>query len=119
MAVKVLLQEVRRAKGLSQNELARLTHMSPQNIQRIEQGEAKSLTFTTLGRLCKVLGCQPGEILIYEDEPDDDDEQKVISEGEELKELDQEIESIDNNPPRKRQRTRSVLTVVPEVPESA
>jgi putative transcriptional regulator len=64
--VKVLLQEVRRANGLSQNELARLTRMSPQNIQRIEQGEAKSLTFATLERLCEVLHCQPGDILIYD-----------------------------------------------------
>jgi putative transcriptional regulator len=68
MPVKVLLQEVRRAKGLSQNELARLTRMSPQNIQRIEQGEAKSLTFATLERLCEVLHCQPGDILIYDNE---------------------------------------------------
>jgi putative transcriptional regulator len=42
--------------------------MSPQNIQRIEQGEAKSLTFATLERLCEVLHCQPGDILIYDNE---------------------------------------------------
>lgn len=67
MSVKVLLQEVRKSKGLSQNELAQLIRMSPQSIQKIEQGDAKSLTFITLGRLCKALSCQPGDLLIYED----------------------------------------------------
>jgi putative transcriptional regulator len=70
MSVKVLLQEVRKSKGLSQNELARLTNMSPQNIQKIEQGEAKSLTFKTLSRFCQVLQCQPGDLLIYENQPE-------------------------------------------------
>lgn len=71
--MKVLLQTVRKMKGLSQNELALLTRMSPQNIQKIEQGDAKSMTFNALGRFCKVLQCQPGDLLIYEDEPDSDE----------------------------------------------
>ena len=117
--MKVLLQEVRKSKGLSQNELARLIRMSPQNIQKIEQGEAKSLTFETLRRLCKILGCQPGELLIYEDEPYDNDEQDVISLGNELKEKNQEIELMDNGLPRNQQRTRSFLSIVSKVPQSA
>lgn len=70
MSVKVLLQEVRKSKGLSQNELARLTNMSPQNIQKIEQGEAKSLTFKTLSKFCQALQCQPGDLLVYENQPE-------------------------------------------------
>ncbi len=65
MLVKVLLKEVRKNRGLSQNELARLTQMSPQNIQKIEQGEAKSMTFKTLSRFCSALKCQPGDLLVY------------------------------------------------------
>ena len=69
MPVKVLLQEVRKSKNLSQNDLARLTNMSLQNIQKIEQGGAKSLTFKTLTKFCQVLECQPGDLLVYEEEP--------------------------------------------------
>jgi putative transcriptional regulator len=65
MAVKVLLQEVRKSRGLSQNDLARISSMSPQNIQKIEQGDAKSITFQTLERLCKALKCQPGDLLVW------------------------------------------------------
>jgi len=61
--VKVLLKRVRESKGLSQNELARITKMSPQNIQKIEQGLSKSITYETLDRLCSALGCQPGQLL--------------------------------------------------------
>jgi putative transcriptional regulator len=65
MAVKVLLQEVRKSRGLSQNDLARISSMSPQNIQKIEQGDAKSITFQTLERLCRALKCQPGDLLVW------------------------------------------------------
>ena len=67
MPVKVLLQEVRESKGLSQNDLARMTVMSLQNIQKIEQGRAKSVTFKAMSKFCQVLECQPGDLLIYED----------------------------------------------------
>ena len=68
MPVKVLLQEVRQSRNLSQNELARLTNMSLQNIQKIEQGRVKSFTFKALTVFCQVLECQPGDLLIYEEE---------------------------------------------------
>lgn len=68
MPVKVLLQEVRQSRNLSQNDLARLTNMSLQNIQKMEQGRSKSLTFKALAILCQVLKCQPKDLLIYEEE---------------------------------------------------
>lgn len=70
MTVKVQLKEVRTAKNLSQNELARLLEMSLGNVQKIEYGKAKSIPLDTLDRLCKVLSCEPGDLLRYV--PDDD-----------------------------------------------
>jgi putative transcriptional regulator len=74
MAVLLKLKEVRQQRGVSQNELAQLTEMSPQNIQKLEQypGKfgAKSITFETLDRLCRALSCKPGDLLDYvEDDP--------------------------------------------------
>ena len=48
MSVQVKLKGVRVAKGLSQNELARRTGFSLQNIQKIEQGRASSITLMHL-----------------------------------------------------------------------
>jgi putative transcriptional regulator len=38
--------------------------MSLQNIQRIEYGDAKSIPLETLDKLCEILDCQPGDLLI-------------------------------------------------------
>ncbi|NJM90615.1 MAG: helix-turn-helix transcriptional regulator [Hydrococcus sp. RU_2_2] len=121
MPVKVLLQEVRKLKGLSQNELARLTDMSPQNIQKIEQGEAKSLTFKTLERFCKVLNCQPGDLLVYEDDFDSEPQKLADSQKEEKTSKRHSKDSDQPNaahPPR-RGRVHSLPNVVCSVRESA
>jgi putative transcriptional regulator len=65
MAMKVLLKEVRTARGLSQNELARRLGMSLNNVQKIEYGTAKSIPLATLDSLCSVLQCQPGDLLLW------------------------------------------------------
>jgi putative transcriptional regulator len=90
--------------------------MSPQNIQKIEQGDAKSLTFMTLGRLCKVLVCQPGDLLIYEDEPDDNDDLEVISK---VQTAGQSKQNRKKDSSKLHKRAYSFLTVIPEEPESA
>ncbi|MBH8574924.1 helix-turn-helix transcriptional regulator [Nostocaceae cyanobacterium CENA369] len=72
MPVLVKLKKTREAKGLSQNELARKTGYSLQNIQKIEQGRAASITFDALGRFCEVLECQPGDILEWQPDNVDD-----------------------------------------------
>jgi len=66
MAVKILLKDVRASRGISQDGLARLIEQSRTNIQSMESGRAKSLTFATLDKLCEVLTCQPGDLLRYE-----------------------------------------------------
>ena len=114
--MKVLLQEVRKSQGLSQNDLARLIQMSPQNIQKIEQGDAKSLTFITLERLCKALGCQPGDLLIYENEPGDGETSEVdaksIAAG--LSKYNTKTNELKHH-----KRPRSLIRVISEVLESA
>ena len=38
--------------------------MSPQNIQKLEQGRAKGIQLDTLDALCEALGCKIQEILV-------------------------------------------------------
>ena len=116
MPVKVLLQEVRKSQGLSQNELARLIQMSPQNIQKIEQGDAKSLTFITLERLCKALGCQPGDLLIYEDEPGDGEASEVNAKSIATSSSKYNAETDELRHPK---RPRSLIRVISKILESA
>lgn len=66
MPVKVLLRQVRESRSprLSLNDMARLTGLSPQQIQRIEAGDSW-FSKDSMDRICKALGCQPGELLRY------------------------------------------------------
>ncbi|MDJ0800582.1 MAG: helix-turn-helix domain-containing protein [Calothrix sp. MO_167.B12] len=77
MAVLITLKKIREAKGISQNDLARITGYSVQNIQKIEQGRVSSLTLDAFDRFCKALGCLPGDLLKYL--PDDDGDTEAIT----------------------------------------
>ena len=72
MPVFVKLKEIRNARGISQNELARKLEMSLANVQKIEYGKAKSIPLDTLDKLCQILKCEVGELLVRR--PDDIDE---------------------------------------------
>ena len=65
MPVKILLANVRKERGISQNQLARMIEQSTANIQSIERGRAKSITFATLDKICDALKCQPGDLLCW------------------------------------------------------
>lgn len=50
-------------------ELAAAIGITPANVFVLKNGRAKAVRFTTLDALCRVLDCQPGDLLRYtEDE---------------------------------------------------
>ena len=51
------------------NDLAEKVGISNVNLSYLKTGKVKAIRFTTLDAICKVLKCQPGDILEYvEDE---------------------------------------------------
>ena len=53
-------------------ELAERIDLTQANLSILKNGRGKAIRFSTLNRLCKELGCQPGDILEYlEDETDE------------------------------------------------
>jgi putative transcriptional regulator len=60
--MKFLLQDVRKARQLSQNQFAKLCDMSVTNIQKYEQQKMKSIPFNTLEMFCQILKCSPGDL---------------------------------------------------------
>ena len=48
------------------NTLAELVGITAQNLSVLKTGRAKAIRFSTLERLCKVLECEPGDLLAYE-----------------------------------------------------
>jgi transcriptional regulator with XRE-family HTH domain len=55
------LRRLRRAQGLTQEQLAEAANLNPRTVQKIEAGQIDIL-LTTLMRLQSALGCHPGEL---------------------------------------------------------
>lgn len=48
------------------NDLAEHVDITAQNLSILKTGKAKAIRFSTLEALCRVLDCQPGELLSFE-----------------------------------------------------
>ena len=73
MAIKVNLDVLMAQKKKGLTELAKEVDISLANLSILKNNKAKAVRFSTLESICKALDCQPGDILIYEDEEDNDE----------------------------------------------
>lgn len=58
-------------RKISLNELSDLTGITTTNLSILKTNKAKAIRFSTLEIICKVLECQPGDILEYVGENDE------------------------------------------------
>ena len=70
MGIRVTLDQVMAARGLSLTELAERVGLTLANLSILKTGKAKAIRFSTLAALCRALDCQPGEILQYDPSAD-------------------------------------------------
>ena len=54
-------------RKMSLSELAERVGLTIANLSILKTGKAKAVRFTTLEAICRVLDCQPGDILEYRD----------------------------------------------------
>ena len=52
-------------RKMTSSELAEKIGLSPVNLSILKTGKAKGDRFSTLDAICKVLECQPGDLLEY------------------------------------------------------
>ena len=52
-------------RKMSLTELSQKVGITMSNLSILKKGKAKAIRFSTLESICKVLECQPGDILIY------------------------------------------------------
>lgn len=52
-------------RKMSLGELAEKVGITPANISILKTGKAKAIRFSTLEEICRILDCQPGDILEY------------------------------------------------------
>ena len=73
MAIKVNLGHVMLDKKMSLSELAENVGITNANMSNLKTGKAKAIRFSTLDKICKILRCQPGDILEYTPDGDSDE----------------------------------------------
>ena len=61
-------------RKMSVTELAQRVGITLANISILKNGKAKAIRFSTLEKICQVLECQPGDILEYQEEEDEEEE---------------------------------------------
>jgi putative transcriptional regulator len=68
MSISVKLDRVLLDRGMSLTELSERVGVTIANLSILKTGKAKAIRFSTLEAICKELGCQPGDILFFEDD---------------------------------------------------
>ena len=64
--ITVHLAELMVRKKLTGQELAEKVGIHPNNISKLKNGDVSFVRLSTLSALCRVLECQPGDLLTYE-----------------------------------------------------
>ena len=63
--IEVHLDRLLAERGMTLTELAILVGVTNVNLSVLKNGRAKAVRFSTLGKICAVLDCQPGELLTF------------------------------------------------------
>ncbi|EEF7487614.1 TPA: helix-turn-helix domain-containing protein [Proteus mirabilis] len=67
MFIKINLDLMLTKKKITSRYLAEEIGITEQNLSILKNGKAKGIRFNTLAKICRVLECQPGDILQYEE----------------------------------------------------
>ena len=65
MAIIINLDVMMARRKMSLNELSQRVGLTTVNLSILKTGKAKGVRFDTLESICRVLDCQPGDILEY------------------------------------------------------
>lgn len=68
--IVIRLDRVLADRKMRLNELAAQVGISNVNLSYLKTGKVKAIRFSTLDAICRVLNCQPGDILEYVEDED-------------------------------------------------
>ena len=68
MSIIVNLDIMMARRKISLGELAEKVDIPPANLSILKTGKARAIRFSTLEAICKILDCQPGDILEFRDD---------------------------------------------------
>lgn len=68
MPIIVNLDVMLAKRKMRSKELAERIGITEQNVSLLKSGKVKGMRFETLEKICNILDCQPGDILVFERE---------------------------------------------------
>lgn len=71
--IRVNLDIMMATRRMSLNELSEAVGITPANLSKLKNEKGKAIRLTTLDHLCQVLKCQPGDLLEYIDEKEEEE----------------------------------------------
>lgn len=72
MAIIINIDVMLAKRKMSVTELSERVGITMANLSILKNGKAKAIRLTTLDAICKALDCQPGDILEYRPEEEND-----------------------------------------------
>lgn len=75
MAITVHLDELLKKRNMTAKELCALVGLTEANLSILRSGKARGVRFHTLNRICYYLHCDVGDLLSFDGELEDSDEE--------------------------------------------
>lgn len=75
MAIRVHLDEVLKRKGVTSKQLCQYVGITEANLSILRSGKAKGVRFGTINRICFYLDCDVGDILKFDGNLEDENEE--------------------------------------------
>ena len=72
--IRVDLDVMMAKRKITLTELSQKVGITMANLSILKNGHAKAVRMSTLEAICRVLKCQPGDILVYEESDEATDE---------------------------------------------
>lgn len=75
MAIRIFLEDILKARKMTSKELCSLVGITEANLSILRSGKAKGVRFNTINKICWHLGCDVGDILKFDGNLEDDDDE--------------------------------------------
>ncbi|MEL7524947.1 MAG: helix-turn-helix transcriptional regulator [Pseudomonadota bacterium] len=70
MPIIIELDVMLARRKMRSKELAERIGITEQNVSLLKSGKVKGVRFDTLEKICEALDCQPGDILVFQEDGD-------------------------------------------------
>ncbi len=74
MAIRVFLEDVLNKRGMTSKELCAKIGITEANLSILRSGKAKGIRFGTVNKICYYLNCDVGDILKFDGNLEEEDE---------------------------------------------